>query len=197
MFVILGALVLAGFGWGLHHVTKKSLTRVLAGGLQAVLRAETAALERWLENEALDTKASAARIPIRKNAQELVQTLEGFRASVDSLLESPALTALREDLQADLMDHDVRGFAVIDRNGLVLAADTDSLIGSRLEAGELPGLKDVFEGKATPHTSPRGRPVAPDGGPGANPRSRVHLASGIHSGNRWAERDYRRAGVPD
>ncbi|MHC4563334.1 MAG: protein kinase domain-containing protein [Planctomycetota bacterium] len=145
--VIIGSIVLVAFGGVLHVVMKDSLTGVMAGGLQAVLRAEAAALERWFEAKALGARAAAYYGPVRKHAQELAQTAEGLPSPVERLLGSSAMKSLRGDLRAAFGDRDVRGFALIDRNGMVLASHHDKLIGLQLEADELPRLSEVFVGK--------------------------------------------------
>ena len=146
LLVIIAAALLAGLSIWTHVSASGSLRKSLAGYLQAILKADVAALRSWLDNEKADVRAWAARAQVRENVQTLIRIASDSPTPAKPLQSSSALAALRKDLKSIELNKDIRGFVVIAHDGTVLASDRDRIIGLQLSPDDLANLDSVFGG---------------------------------------------------
>jgi tRNA A-37 threonylcarbamoyl transferase component Bud32 len=147
--LLLVLLLLAGVGIWMYQGMKTSLEQILATKLQTICDADVTALELWLEESKSTAQMWARQPDVRKAIAELVEIGHTHNAPREELLKSTALANLRRELDATAGDDGSVEYAVIDRTGLVLAAEDDGHVGLRLKAGGVAVVAAVFEGTTT------------------------------------------------
>jgi hypothetical protein len=145
-FSLIAVVLLAVIGFWTNHAIEESLQQVYASHLQTVLDADVTALKIWIKNEKDLVRSWASETQLRKEVQELVKRAQRFSSSSEVLLDSQNLVALQRELQSVEGDNDFVGFAVIDRSGLILAANKeDPYVGKHLSPPFMPLLARVFQ----------------------------------------------------
>ncbi len=146
----LTAVLIIAVGWWANRSVENAVQANVAGQLQALLEADTAALEFWLEERRVDARSTARMNRVRQSVVELAE-IAGQSDSenvIPALLTSNALADLRERMDPLLDSARIEGFVVIDEGGLVLARHQDIAIGdSSIAARFRPLLSPVFDGK--------------------------------------------------
>ncbi len=150
-------LMLAGVGYWMYRGIQASLDSIVADDLQTILDADVTALELWMEDQKTLNTMWVRQRDVQEASLELAEIARqpGFQVSL--LLESSALERIRRELAAFSELEGNAGFALIDRSGLVLAAEEDHQIGIRLGAEGIAAMAAVFAGEvriSKPH--PRG-----------------------------------------
>ena len=130
LFLALAIPVQGAIGWWAFKTLRQSTMVDVAEDLQTILDTDVAALEIWLGHEKISAEASANHPVIREQARRLVELASRPDITPEALLASPAQAELREYLQFILRATNHPGFAIIDRNGRILAARTESMIGT-------------------------------------------------------------------
>ena len=146
LLVMVCGLVVGGLGAWVHTTTKESMGKMLAEGLQAILRSDVAALEGWIASQTQDVQSWSAREQVRENVLQLVKVSRDASDPRATLLASAALATFRRDLDSLTREETIDDYVVLDSSGLILASKTDALVGVRLEAEELAELENVLSG---------------------------------------------------
>src|SRR5262249_20967178 len=128
-----------------------TLKRLVREQIQTVLNADVTALRQWFEVERDTVEEHANRQEVREAVIELAARERGPDAHA-SLLADPAVARLRRLVEPVARYRKYLGFAVVDRNGVAMAAGRDEAIGrSRgLEPGRLSPVSPKGEVPATP-----------------------------------------------
>lgn len=145
--VFLGLTVfITGLGVSTHNAVNASLRDILAKNLQAVIEADVTALTIWMENAKQEARLWSERNVLNGEVERLL-ALAGQRprSPRQALLASGDQARLRSLLKLETQLHEDRGFLLIDRAGLILAADEDRYVGRRLSAEGLGLLGRIFE----------------------------------------------------
>ncbi|MGD9720512.1 MAG: serine/threonine protein kinase [Pirellulales bacterium] len=145
--VALVALALAGT-WLRNHV-ERAIQSQVEGGLQALLDADVTALKLWLQSQQANATTAAHDPDVRQPVLSLIKLAETERASTIELANSPERKQLLEALAPWMDAHGYEGIIVIDRQGRVLSAKNESLIGMDALVGFREYVERVFAGQAT------------------------------------------------
>lgn len=147
LFLAVG--LMFGVGLWMYRGIKVSLNQILADKLQTILDADVTALELWMSERKSTAQIWARQADVRRTVTELVAIGQSKDEPRAELLESSALRQLREELQSFGSKPGEEGFAVIDRSGLVLAAERDKNVGIHLRFSDIDTLAPTFEGTTT------------------------------------------------
>jgi hypothetical protein len=147
-FLLIAVVLIAVISFWTNHAIEESLHQIYASQLQTILDADVTALKVWIKNEKDFVKSWANDAQLRKRIQELVTIGHKFPSSPEKLLNAQPLSDLQKELKAVGMDNDFIGFAVIDRTGLILAANKkDPYVGKHLSPPFMSLLARVFQGE--------------------------------------------------
>jgi tRNA A-37 threonylcarbamoyl transferase component Bud32 len=126
--------------------------------LEALLKTEAAMLETWLKIQESNAMTQASDQGVREDIYRLLDQPAVVSGSSASVVASPEVVALRESLrkqlQPALMAHHYEGFAVLDRNRMVIASDQSSLVGQNYAATEVDQLMERLLAGETLVTAP-------------------------------------------
>lgn len=134
--VAMVALVLAAT-W-VRSGMERAIEEQLGSQLQTLLQADLAALEQWLRSEESNAESAADDPRIVEPVRALLQR---SGASAAELLQAPERAELARAFEPWLESHQYAGYAVLDRQHRVLAANTESLVGQQ----SLPGYNEYAE----------------------------------------------------
>lgn len=123
--------LMTGAGWWAHRAIAASLNNLVSDSLTALLQSNMEALEMWIEAEKLEVQSWAQAPGIVEAVTEIYELGRNTRTS-RTLAAAPAQQKLRDLLSPTLTEPDVFGFLLTNREGLVLAAEKDKLVGRRL-----------------------------------------------------------------
>lgn len=123
--------LMTGAGWWAHRAIAASLSNLVSDSLTALLQSNMEALEMWIEAEKLEVQSWAQAPGIVQAVNEIYQVGRNSSTSA-TLAAAPAQQQLRDLLSPTLTEPDVFGFLLTNREGLVLAAEKDKLVGRRL-----------------------------------------------------------------
>ncbi len=140
------AIMIALAGWT-HSGMRRAMQSAAESQLRTILSADVKALELWIEEKKKDVGIWASRADMQEAVLELVVSSE-LTDEIGAQSRLAALVRLRElldeyDRIAGLPEQD----AVLNREGLVLAAHEEAMIGSRLNREGLAALIPVFQGE--------------------------------------------------
>ncbi len=128
--VVLGLLMLAQWS---YSGMKRSTESIAAAELTTILDADVTALKLWIEEKKKDVRLFSSQPEIKRGVQELVRIATTESDPASALRSSQALAGLHEMLERyDRIVGRPEQDAVINRDGLLLAAAKDEMIGSRL-----------------------------------------------------------------
>ncbi len=138
-------LVVAGF-W-IHHATEQALRDKLREGLHTVSATSAAALTFWIDI-VLNSARDWSELPdVRAATQRLAVLATGSAKPFDDLLAAPEQTELLATLKR-LSDSDLYdGFGLVGRDGRVLSAPDEALVGHHLTKNGMTMLAPVFRGQ--------------------------------------------------
>lgn len=147
---IAAALLLGTIGWFLRGAIEVSMQEDLRSELRTILDTDLTALSLWLDSQESVAEGIARDPQVRATIETLI---EHDRSNVEgrlSLLTLPELAQLRTELSGHLESHNFHGFAVLDREGRVVAAQRDEPIGIQLTDLDLTqGLQRALDGETT------------------------------------------------
>lgn len=123
-------LMVGVWAWA-QHAIEESIRDLTSDSLTALLQSNVEALEMWIETEILEVQ-SWANASITRNAVQELESLARANGSTETLTQSPSLEHLRTFLGPVLAEPDVFGFLVTNREGQIIGAATDKLVGRRL-----------------------------------------------------------------
>ena len=128
---LVAAVLVAGVGWLVNRAMEHTLKRLVREQIQTVLNADVTALRQWFEVERDTVEEHANRQEVREAVIELAARERGPDAHA-SLLADPAVARLRRLVEPVARYRKYLGFAVVDRNGVAMAAGRDEAIGRSL-----------------------------------------------------------------
>ena len=120
---------------------------ILLAGFHTILEAAATALEIWLENEKATLQSWSAEWRLRELVARLAQIATSKPDPKQALLAASELAELRTMLEAASNEDDL-GFAVADRNGLLLATHRDQTVGQQLTPTGVSLVIPIFRGEA-------------------------------------------------
>ncbi len=153
------AVVLAASGFLLvlgilvYSQVQRAMKVKLEQELTTLLAADVEALRIWMTFQEATAAAIAADPEVRRLAAQLTQSSDGNPPAAPSRT-ADALRQLRAQLQPLLEMHGYEGFLLVDRQGRVVAANADWLIGDVRLAADDPLLDRVFGDAAQPALLP-------------------------------------------
>jgi hypothetical protein len=135
----------------------------IADDLRTILDADVTALTIWLQSQVVAAGVAAEEPLVRGAVERLIDLEERIGVDRAALLASPAQSELRTYLEPLMRANEYLGFAVIDRQGKILASRYDDTVGSPLSASTSSLTELAEKGVATvshpfiPETSLRDR----------------------------------------
>ncbi len=145
--IAVALLLLAALAMWTHRGMKQSSQSIAASELQTILSADVTALELWIEEKKKDVRLWSSQPEIKQAVVELVE-IAGAGGDANSLRSAPALENLRSELeQFDRIVGRPERDALISRDGLVLGAGEDEMVGFQLPAEIIAALVPVFQGQ--------------------------------------------------
>ena len=148
VFSMIAVVFLAVIGFWTHHAVKTSLGEIYSTYLKTLLDADITALTIWMENEKGYVRSWADAPNLREYIQSLVDIGRNAPSTPEKLKTSEALAELQGEFRSAVKDKDYRGFAIVDRSGLILASNKDSaLVGNYITPEFRQILKRVFQGE--------------------------------------------------
>ena len=145
-FSLIAVALLVIIGFWTSHAIEESLQHVYASHLETVLDADVTALKIWIKNEQEVVKSWANEFRVQKHIQELVTIGQSSSSSPEKLLDAQSLMDLQQEFKSVEVNNDFIDFAVVDRSGLVLAANKKDLyVGKHLSPPFMPLLARVFQ----------------------------------------------------
>jgi eukaryotic-like serine/threonine-protein kinase len=141
---VLAALFLAVFGWWVRGTIENGTRDKMISELKTILDADVAALTIWLKSQESSTLAVAGDHDIQELVKELADSDD---PSAASLLQSPTLAKLREELVPFIEAEGYAGFIIVRPDALVVGAQFDDWVGKVLPEEYAALLSPVFEGR--------------------------------------------------
>jgi len=126
--------------------------------LEALLKTEAAMLETWLKIQESNAVTHGSDQGVRENVYRLLETPAAASAVPDASGATAqvvaAREALRKELQPAMTAHGYDGYAVLDRNRVVIASDQAGLVGQVYESTEVDRLMERVLSGETVVTTP-------------------------------------------
>ncbi|QDU07923.1 serine/threonine protein kinase [Gimesia aquarii] len=146
---IAGTLLLLVLAFIVRSVVEQSSKQTVADNLQAILNADVAALNIWLEREESLAVVLANEPRIRELAKDLNQVDQDNPDNRDALLQSKSLEALRTEFKSEIEHLGYLDVGLLSVDGKVLAATRDEPIGRADLPLQKSALEKIQQGKAT------------------------------------------------
>ena len=143
---VVAALGLAVFGWWVRNVVENGTKKKMAADLVTILNADVAALEIWLGSQQSHARAVANDREVRSLVARLVEIGSQPDATEATLLQSPELGQLRDQLRPTLEAKAHPDFLVLAADGKVVAGMRDDWVGKTPPPDKTANLATVFEG---------------------------------------------------
>lgn len=131
LWPLVAALLLSVVGWMLYRTVENSLRANVASQLQAILDADLAALDVWLNMQRHRAQDTASD-PELAAAAEQVLPLAARDATDVEIVHAPQQAALRKMLTGTMSGRGYVGFIVSDRQGRIISSFREELIGKRI-----------------------------------------------------------------
>jgi hypothetical protein len=126
---VIAAVVLGMVGWSIRAIVEDAVKRSMSDNLQTILDDDVLALRIWLKNQESSAEAIAADELVRNHVATLVALAAAEDSTAASLTGSESMNALRKELKPWLAGHGYDGFAVVDSQRKIVAAQRDELVG--------------------------------------------------------------------
>jgi eukaryotic-like serine/threonine-protein kinase len=149
---IVAAVLFGGAGWWVSRAIEDSMRRQRATDLNAMVDSSVAALRTWMGEQRVNVQLFAEDEQLRPLVKELLAVGDGSSATQRQLLDAKSQEALRARLQRRLRLSGYVGFLVVSPNGIVLAADLDSVVGKKLPDSRRKIYDQAIEGYTTVST---------------------------------------------
>jgi serine/threonine protein kinase len=152
---IAATLLLALIGWKVHHAIESTTKEGLRSELQTLLDVETAMLKTWLAAQESNAESLANSINIRSMTLEIlgktpiVGTTPAAAAvsqDTESSTNRTIQTRFLETISPSLRAQNYNGFVLLDREGKILMASEEELVGREKIPGYQDFMRSVFEG---------------------------------------------------
>ena len=157
LVILFALLLLLGLAFWMYTGMKRSSQSIAAAELQTILNADVTALELWIEEKKQDIRLWSSRAEIRQAVNDLARIADTESDPSAKLLSAPAQARIRSVLvRFDRIVGRPEGDAVVNRDGLILAAARDERLGRRLNTEGIATLVPVFQGQTLfikPHPS--------------------------------------------
>jgi hypothetical protein len=115
-----------------YHAVRESLYDVASEALETILEADVEALTFWIETEKSSLQAWAKDPDLRRSVAALAGLAAQSPEPREALLGSPHLLEAKQALEPLAGDEDEPVSGVVDRDGVILAATQDEVLGLRL-----------------------------------------------------------------
>jgi len=137
---LLIGLVVSAVGWWAQRTVERAIRDRMAEELVTVLDTEVAALKFWFDGKRAEVE-KIARLPgIEEDVIALARLTHARPDDRESLLRSPALKRLQRRMEELVSDPFVRGYAVLDPSGRIIAARQEAVIGGEIA----PAVREPF-----------------------------------------------------
>ncbi|HEV3007057.1 MAG TPA: serine/threonine protein kinase [Pirellulales bacterium] len=146
---LLAAVVLGVIGYALRARVEGTMRDMMAGQLQAILGADVAALEVWLESQRSNVRTAAGAQRVAALCREIIELAGKPDSSPLALAQSPRAAELNSALKPWMEAQGYVDFIVADRELQIVAAGQDDLIGKSRLASYVEFLAIALDGKAT------------------------------------------------
>ena len=118
-------------GWTTLHFVTQSLRQDIQDKLQATLNSDIEALEIWAENQRDVAASWATHTRARQEIAKLVALAQEKETTRETLLASPMLAQLRQDLGPVCELYNYIGFVLVDQRGVNIGALLDEPVGTK------------------------------------------------------------------
>ncbi len=154
------ALVFAGT-WLRSHV-ERSISAQVEAELKALLEADVTALTLWLRLQEENATAAAVDPEIQQAILDLVAFAAEQERTPRALMDAPSRAQLDSAIKTFLAAHGYDGFVVVNRDGHILAAEHENLLGLLSLLGHEQFAERVFSGKPSVSRPFTSRVMLPD-----------------------------------
>jgi eukaryotic-like serine/threonine-protein kinase len=155
LLAVLGFVVVHLF---VRDAIESTMKENVASQLEALLKTEAAMLETWLKIQESNAITHASDKELREDVYRLLELPAAAKTLTEATESATDAAALRESvrrqLQPALTAHHYEGYAVLDRNSIVLASDQLALVGENYAATEVDRLLDRVLAGETVVTTP-------------------------------------------
>ena len=158
--VAMAALAFAGT-WLRAHV-ERAIKMQVEEELRTLLNADVTALRIWLRSQEANATAAARDPEVRQAVLGLVKFADGHDRSSRELLDAPERAQLETALLPQLESHGYAGFVVVNRDGHILAAEHENLLGLMSLLGHEEFADKVLSGTASVSRPFTSRVILPD-----------------------------------
>ena len=146
---IAGTILLLVLAFIVRSIVDESSKQTVSNNLQAILNADVAALEIWLEREESFAQTLASESRVRALSEELTTIDQENPEDRNSLLNSTALAELRKEFETELEHLGYTDVGLFSLSGRVLASTRDEPVGRADLPIQESALEKVRQGKAT------------------------------------------------
>ena len=143
--------LLAVLGLWTHHAVRESLNTIVSQTLQALLDADVAAIEVWVEAEKERAETWAQHPVLQQRVKKLLALIRSTSKSAD---QDQAVARARDAIDILLRGITARadnyGFAIADPSGLIIASSTprtEQQLGRRISPFVYHFVADTFQGE--------------------------------------------------
>ena len=146
---IAGTMLLLVLAFIVRSVVEQSSKQTVADNLQAILNADVAALNIWLEREESLAVVLANEPRIQELAKDLSTVDQENPDDREALLQSKSLGALRNEFKSEMEHLGYLDVGLLSLNGRVLASTRDEPVGRANLPIQKSALEKVQQGTAT------------------------------------------------
>ncbi|MFN8854091.1 MAG: hypothetical protein ACK50P_00905, partial [Planctomycetaceae bacterium] len=145
LFPLMGALLLAGFGWWMRQSLEQELRQSVIQQLTTVRNANVEALQLWLKSQKQSVTLAAQSKRVEEPSANLVNLSP--TPTLESLQGSKPHTDLVASLESWVTQGEFEGFVLLNRNRLIIGTSYPELLGKQApqEYGRI--LEPVFAGQ--------------------------------------------------
>ena len=158
VFPLLAIVVFFVMHWFVRTAIESTMRANVSSQLEALLKTEAAMLETWLKIQESNAITQASDQDLRDDIYRLLESPAVAGKAASAAAAGPEIAAVRESirkqLQPALTAHHYEGFAILDRNRVVLACDQMALVGESYSASEVDRLMERLLAGETLVTTP-------------------------------------------
>ncbi len=140
--------LLVDIGFWVRWKIEQAITEKLSTELEAVLNADVAGLEIWLEAQKSNATSAARSSDVQKSVAELLAIAETPGSTALDLGKSPAAGQLAAQLKPWIEEHGYSGYMVADVQQRIIASYAVELLDKKDLKGYTEFLPEVLAGKA-------------------------------------------------
>ena len=135
LWPIIAVILLSTLGFVVHRAIESTMKENLRSGLQTLLGAERAMVERWMETQERNAEAMANDAETRRVVEQLLNTIKASGEASDPAAIAKLREQLADSLGPAMTSHHYIGFVLVDRNHIVQAASEPEIIGIEAPPG--------------------------------------------------------------